>query len=172
MIMAHRITAILLLFSLLTACAARVDYQPAAPERDFGYSEEQIGEDQYRIEFHAQGDDLARAVDYTMLRASELAMEHDYDWIAVTSQDTQVNRREVGPRAMFAADMDPESLHSCGLLGCRNYSRPLPPYQTDMYLGDELSEVSVGLTVRLGTGIRPTDVETFDAREIYADLSP
>lgn len=172
MSMVYRFSTILLLFGLLTACATRVDYQPAEPERDFGYSEAQIDEDQYRIEFYAQGDNLAQAVDYTMLRASELAMEQDYDWIAVIDQETRVNRREVGPRAMFAADMDPESLHACGLLGCRNYSRPLPPYQPDMHLGDELSDVSVSLTVRLGTGIRPTDVETFDAREIYADLSP
>lgn len=167
---ALRIPGFLMVISILVACASQPEYRPAEQAGDYGYSEEQIDEDQYRIVFRTRGDDLARAVDYAMLRASEIALEQDYDWIAITSRDTRVDTEQVGPQAMFGPDMSQETVRSCGLLGCRDYSRPLPPYQMGMPLGDESSEVEVSLTVRLGTGIRPTEVESFDAREVYADL--
>lgn len=171
MTIALRLLGTMIIISILSACASQPEYRPAEQVGDYGYSEEQIDEDQYRIVFRSRGDDLARAVDYAMLRASEIAMEHEYDWIAVTSRDTRVDREQVGPQAMFGPDMSQETVRSCGLLGCRSYSRPLPPYRMGMPLGNESSEVEVSLTVRMGTGIRPTDVETFDAREVYADLS-
>ncbi|MEX2469399.1 MAG: hypothetical protein WD396_06570 [Pseudohongiellaceae bacterium] len=114
---------------------------------------------------------MARAVDYTMLRASEVAMANEYDWLAVISHHTQVDNETVGPEAMFGPGSDSETIDSCGLLGCRSYTRPLQPYQTGMVLGDRRSEVEVSLTVRMGTGIRPTEAESFDAREVYALLA-
>lgn len=165
-----RFLCTLMVISILGACASQPEYRPAEQVGDYGYSEEQIDEDQYRIEFRTRGDDLARAVDYAMLRASEIAMEQEYDWIAITSRDTRVDRQQVGPQAMFGPDMSQETVRSCGLLGCRSYRRPLPPYRMGMPLGNESSEVEVSLTVRMGTGIRPTEVESFDAREVYDEL--
>lgn len=157
--------------SLLTACASQPDYR-AADGRGYGYTEQQLSSDQYRVSFRARGDDTGLAMDYAMLRASELTMEQGYDWFDIASRDTLVDRERVNPGASAGTGVAYTTVQDCGLLTCRTYQRPSQSYHTGMHLGDERSDVEVIMEIRLGNGIRPAGDQNYDAREVYENLKP
>ena len=165
------IYVLLLLGIALGACSTQSGYRPAQGS-GYGYSDNQIAEGQYQIDFRSRGDDTARAMDYALLRASELTMEQSYDWFAVASRETYVNQESVAPTEHISVDTTYQTYQSCGLLSCRTYVRPATVYRTDMTLGDERSEVEITLQINMGKGTRPDGVETHDAREVFADLNP
>lgn len=157
--------------SLLTACASQPDYR-AADGRGYGYTEQQLSSDQYRVSFKARGDDTGLAMDYAMLRASELTMEQGYDWFDIASRDTLVDRERVDSGVSAGTGVTYTTVQDCGLLTCRTYQRPSQSYHSDMHLGDERSDVEVIMEIRLGNGIRPAGEQSYDAREVYENLKP
>ena len=66
---------------VVTACAGQPAYR-AAERGGFGYSERQITEEQYRVNFKARGDNIGMAVDYAMLRAAEITLERGYGLVS------------------------------------------------------------------------------------------
>lgn len=157
---------------LLAACASQPAYR-AAEEGGYGYSERQLTEDQFRIHFRGRGDDTGRAMDYAMLRASELALEKGFDWFDVASRDTLVDREQVPTTTSTSAvGVSYATVQDCGLLTCTTYYRPVPQYHTSVNMGDQRSEVEVIMEIRMGKGVRPSDQNSYDARELYSRLKP
>jgi|SRR5690554_3672351 len=149
----------------LGACATPPEYQ-AADSYGYGYSERQLSSDQYRIHFRSRGDDTAKAMDYAMLRASELTLEKGFDWFDVASRETLLDHESVTTThpAVYRASAD------CELVACGESRRPIAKYQNTLMLGDERREVEVIMEVRMGTGLRPDSVAGYDAREVNAYL--
>lgn len=162
---------VLMLIGAMTACSSQQAYR-AADRSGFGYTERQITEDQYRINFKARGDDTGRAMDYAMLRASELTMQQGYDWFDIASRDTLVNRERVTPAVHTGFGVGYQTVRDCGLLTCRTYQRPTRQYHTGMHLGDGRSEVEVIMEIRMGKGMRPGNDQSYDAREVFQHLRP
>lgn len=156
---------------LLAACASQPAYR-AADDNGYGYSERQLTEDQFRIHFRGRGDDTGRAMDYAMLRASELTLEKGFDWFDVASRDTLVDREPVPVSTSTAVGVSYATVQDCGLLTCSTYYRPVPQYQTSVSMGDRRSEVEVIMEVRMGKGMRPGAQNSYDARELYSRLKP
>jgi hypothetical protein len=161
----------ILLIGALTTCSSQQTYR-AADRGGFGYTERQITEDQYRINFKARGDDTGRAMDYAMLRASELTMQKGFDWFDIASRDTLVNRERVTPAVHTGFGVGYQTVRDCGVLTCRTYQRPTQQYQSSMHLGDSRSEVEVIMEIRMGKGMRPSNDQSYDAREVYQHLKP
>lgn len=149
----------------LGACAAIPEYQ-AADSYGYGYSERQLSDDQYRIHFRSRGDDTAQAMDYAMLRASELTLEKGFDWFDVASRETLLDHESIAAPhpVMYSASAE------CELVACRESRRPLAMYQNTVLLGDERREVEVIMEIRMGNGLRPDSVAAYDAREVNAYL--
>lgn len=141
---------------VVTACAGQPAYR-AAERGGFGYSERQITEEQYRVNFKARGDNIGMAVDYAMLRAAEITLERGYDWFRVTNRETFVDRERVS------------SSHVGFGMG---YPGPFTRYHLGMTLGDGRSEVEVNLEIRLGRGPVPDDENVFKASEVFENLRP
>lgn len=157
---------------LLAACASQPAYR-AADEGGYGYSERQLTEDQFRIHFRGRGDDTGRAMDYAMLRASELALENGFDWFDIASRDTLIDQEQVpAPVATSATGVSYATVQDCGLLTCTTYYRPVPQYQTSVSMGSQRSDIEVIMDIRMGKGIRPSDQNSYDARELYSRLKP
>lgn len=83
-------TAVLLAaaLGLVAACAAEpTRYQQA---RDgYGYSEQQIEEDRYRVSFAGNAATSRQTVeDYLLYRAAELTVQTGHDWFEVVDRDT------------------------------------------------------------------------------------
>lgn len=163
--------SLLLIAFFLVACASQSEYREA-DSRGYGYTERQLSDDHYRIHFKARGDDTGAAMDYAMLRASEVTMEREHDWFRVVNRETLVDRENRSSGARTGAGARYETVQDCGLLTCRSYQRPVQHYETGMRLGDGNREVEVILEIRTGTGIRPEADQSFDAREVYENLRP
>lgn len=167
----HMMFFALLTASVLASCVSQPEYR-AADGRGYGYTEQQLSQDQYRINFKARGDDTGRAMDYAMLRASELALEKGYDWFDVASRETLVDRERTGSGVSSGLGVTYTTVQDCGLIGCRTYQRPSRSYHTGMHLGDERREVEVIMQVRMGNGMRPGGENSYDAREVHDNLKP
>ena len=129
-----------LMVLVLAACATS-PYR-AADGRGFGYSERQLSDDQYRVHFRVMGDNTSQALDYAMLRASELTLMNGYDWFDIGSRDTLVDKQPV------AQDLT-----------------------TAVGFGTDLREVEVIMEIRMGKGIRPDGSVSYDARGLHGRLS-
>src|SRR5690606_41123630 len=68
--------------------------------------------------------DLGKAMDYALLRASEVALENDFDWFSVTNRETIVDRERIPDYTEVGIGADYETVQSCGLLTCRTVRRP------------------------------------------------
>jgi hypothetical protein len=73
---------------LLAACAGGpTPYQQA--QGGFGYSEQQIEENRYRVSFAGNSATSRQTVeDYLMYRAAELTVQTGHDWFEVVDRDT------------------------------------------------------------------------------------
>ncbi|EGN74987.1 hypothetical protein A28LD_1449 [Idiomarina sp. A28L] len=142
---------------LLSACAGQPDYR-AAERGGFGYSERQLTENQYRVNFKARGDDTGAAMDYAMLRASELTLENGYEWFVVTSRETFVDRERV-------------TNNNFGF-GFGYGFRSRSSYHLGMTLGDGRKEVAVNLEIRMGRGEIPESDQAYNAAELFENLQP
>lgn len=156
---------------LLAACASQPAYR-VADEGGYGYTDRQLTEDQYRIHFRGRGDDTGRAMDYAMLRASELTLEKGFDWFDIASRDTLVDREQAPVTTGTTMGVSYATVQDCGLLSCTTYYRPVPQYHTSVSMGNPRSEVEVIMEVRMGKGVRPSDQNSYDARELYSRLKP
>lgn len=162
-----------LLGTVLTLMLAACSSSPyrAADGRGFGYSERQLSDDQYRIHFRAAGDNTAAAMDYAMLRASELTLLNGYDWFDIASRDTLVDSESVPSVSTTTTGVSYATVQDCGLLTCTTHQRPVPHYQTTLSTGTDRREVEVILEIRMGKGIRPDSQISYDARDLYQRLN-
>ena len=77
-------TLILLALAFVTGCVA-TGYQPQGFRG--GYSETQLGENVFRVDFAGNGfTSPARAADFALLRSAEVALEHGFRFFVVAGQ--------------------------------------------------------------------------------------
>jgi hypothetical protein len=73
----------------LAACVTATPYQPAPP-RGFGYTEERLDQNKFRVTF--RGNSLtAREIveDYLLYRAAELTLQNGYDHFLIVGRETE-----------------------------------------------------------------------------------
>lgn len=79
---------IVVLGLLLAACAAPTRYQPA--DGGFGYSDQQIEDQRYRVAFAGNSVTPREVVqNYLLYRAAELTTEKGYDYFTVVREDLE-----------------------------------------------------------------------------------
>ncbi len=79
---------------MLAGCGGPTLYQPADP--DFGYREQQIEQDRYRVTFAGNSlTDRDTVENYLLYRAAELTLEHGFDYFVVFDRDLEAKTRYV-----------------------------------------------------------------------------
>jgi outer membrane translocation and assembly module TamA len=152
-----RIIFLVISFLLLQACASTSPYQPAN-SRGYGYSETQLSETQYRIDFKAWDVASGKAVNYAMLRAAELTLEKGYDWFETVDRQREI----VKPRPTTTLVFGVSSMRSAHLgtgLG----------FGMDMG-GNDRNESEVLLEIQMGKGVKPDTAQVYSARELVENL--
>ncbi|MCR9269992.1 MAG: hypothetical protein NXH72_08410 [Hyphomonadaceae bacterium] len=74
----------------IAACSTVPIYQPASDRNDFGYSEQQIEPERYRVTYN--GDDStsqASVENFLLYRMAEITLEQDYDYFKVINMNTE-----------------------------------------------------------------------------------
>jgi len=167
----------LLLMALIVSmavagCASQPDYKRAA-EGGYGYTDSQLSDTQYRVHFKAKGTDKSKAMDYAMLRASELTLLASYDWFVVTNRETLIDKETVQAAPVSGFNQRYTRVRSCGLLACRTSYEPTTQFEAGVYVGGvQQSEIETILHIEMGKGPRPTAGASFDAREVKENLMP
>lgn len=88
----HRILVLLALLGL-AACATATPYGPATREGGYGFSEQQIEEDRFRVTFRGNSSTARETVENALLyRAAELTVQRGYDYFLVEENDTETRR--------------------------------------------------------------------------------
>lgn len=78
--------------SLLAACASPTPYQPA--KNGYGYSQQQIEDNRYRVTFKGNDVTTLDTVDiYLLYRAAELTVQSDYDYFEIADRETDKSTR-------------------------------------------------------------------------------
>ncbi len=84
---------------VLAACAKPTPYQAAADRSGFGYSEQVIGKDQYRIGFNGNGITSRETVDrYLRYRAAELTDEQGFDYFIIGKRTEYIDPQGLAGR--------------------------------------------------------------------------
>ena len=152
------------------ACASSPSYREAASERSFGYSEQVLESDRYRIQYRLNDDHVGRAQDYALLRAAELTMEKGYSTFQVVSQTADVNADE-RPSSRIGFERDYAISRSCGLLGCASRATPVTTVGAGFgstTLRDD--ETVVTIEILMSNRNAALDGSYYDASEVAANI--
>lgn len=147
--------------ALLAACASTPTYTPAASASAAGYSEQQIEGNRFFVTYRAPGGaDAALVQDYALLRAADVALEHNSDWF-------WVDRRNI--------DDSVSSGPSIGVgVGGANYGGHTGVGASvgfNIPIGNHNARARAAtLEIRLGEGPKPDDPNAYDARATSANL--
>ncbi|RZJ31613.1 MAG: hypothetical protein EON85_03070, partial [Brevundimonas sp.] len=89
----------------LSACATATPYGPAGPQSRYGYSEQRVDSDRYRVSFAGNSVTSREQVEMSLLlRAAELTLESGQDWFATVNRATDRDVRLQGTPDPFYYD--------------------------------------------------------------------
>lgn len=161
----------------LAACATSTPYGPATSKSPYGFSDQKIEENRYRIVFRGNSSTDRETVEtFLLYRAAELTLESGFDYFVVTEQDTEANRRysTTGNAAFFGRygygfgpgyGAFPYYAYGFG------WGYPYGPGFGGDFNTREITRYSAVAFVKLFKGPKPADdPQAFDARSVVENL--
>lgn len=157
----------LLIFAVLltvAACGTPTPYQPAMPN-GFGYAQQQLEENRYRVRFAGNSLTERSTVEtYLLYRAAEITLQRGYDHFVLTDQDVDKSTEYHG------------TIHGGhGVFGGFGHHRGHHGFGTGVGIGFStarpIDEYEAYATILLGRGPKPQIPMAYDAREVAQRLS-
>ncbi|NKF23291.1 hypothetical protein G7Y82_13300 [Solimonas sp. C16B3] len=144
---------------MLAGCATATPYQPASGGSGYGYAEQRIENNRYRITFTGNADTPKQTVEnYLLFRAAELTLKSGYDYFVMASDNTDASTRY---------------LHTFdGYWGWGSYYwGPHPGLGLGMSTSTPVTEYQAQASVLMFAGQKKADdAKAFDAREVRKNL--
>ncbi|MFC4353240.1 hypothetical protein ACFOW6_16955 [Fodinicurvata halophila] len=98
-----RLIPIAAVFLFLTACSTAPSVYTPAEGGGYGYSEQQLEENRYRVSYSGNSaTSRERVEDYLLYRASELTLQNGYDYFVMTARDTEPRTSYYGSGTPYA----------------------------------------------------------------------
>ena len=159
----------------LSACATATPYGPAGPQSRYGYSEQRVDADRYRVSFAGNSVTSREQVEMSLLlRAAELTLESGHDWFATVNRATDRDVRLQATPDPFYDRYGPYWGPSW-----RYYRRGYWSPWGDPFWGSrdfdvrEIDRFEASADIVMGRGAKPAnDPNAFDAREVISNLGP
>lgn len=173
--------------AVLAACATGSPYRPAASGGGYGYADQRLEENRFRLTFNGGGNtDRADVEDYLLYRAAELTVANGYDYFVIDNRSTDA-RSQVYAEPTFTGGLG----YGYGFgprFGPRPYFYPhyaqwtyyaprwgwRPYYDTfwnDPVTYRQVTRFKANAEVMLFRGAKPADnPRAFNAREVQANL--
>ncbi len=160
-----RVITILNLVVMLAGCASGPTAYQKAEENRYGYAEQAIESDRYRITF--RGNSLTgrdKVEIFVLFRAAELTLEKGYDHFRVVQRDIEADRRLVDMGGYDRARLHYRYYHpGYGWYGWRD------PLWNDVDVR-EVTRYEASGEIVLGRGSAPDTPDAFEACEVIQHL--
>ena len=156
----------------LSACASATPYGPVGPNTRYGYSEQRVDADRYRVSFAGNSVTSREQVEMSLLlRAAELTLESGYDWFETnnraTDRDTRYSTSPSPLSARYGRYWGPSWRFYRGGLWSR-----WDPFWGDDFDVRQIDRYEASSEIIMGRGPKPADnADAFDAREVVSNLS-
>lgn len=163
------LTLCLALILLTQACVNNSLYS-SATRSGYGYSEEKLNDDKYRIQFVARGDKIESAKEHALLRAAELCLTEEFFWFEVlnTSEELLYDNK------MDPTQLLPQSINkisgNCDIPRCGSGAHQIAEKGTNLEIGDSKSKAVVQIEILMLMGERPKSANIYSARDTYKSL--
>jgi hypothetical protein len=111
----HLIAATLAL--VVTGCSTVPIYERAEDPNDFGYSDQKIEENRYRVSYNGNASTSRAMVEnYLLYRMAEITLEQDYDYFKVIDADTDCHTeyKTIGDEPCTHANVNASMFPYCG----------------------------------------------------------
>jgi len=159
----------------LSACATATPYGPAGDGSRYGYSEQRVDADRYRVSFSGNSVTSRDQVEMALLlRAAEVTRENGYDWFATINRATDRDVRLQATPDPFYDRYGPYWGPSW-----RYYRRGYWSPWGDPFWGSrefdvrEIDRYEASAEIVMGRGAKPAnDPNAFDAGEVISNLGP
>lgn len=153
------------LILILGACAKPTPYQPAF--NGYGFSEQRIEDNRFRINFHGNSVTPQQVVeDYMLYRAAEITRANGYDYFEIADKETDKDTR------YLTTYTDPFPPYY-GWYDGRRFYRYAPPSAFQTGMSRPIVQYTVSANIVLYRGKKPADnVEAYDARDVIERLRP
>lgn len=148
----------------LAACASQTPYQPS--DGGYGYKEQQIEENRYRVTFSGNPSTPRETVqNYLLYRAAELTVQKGYDYFTIVDRDVERSTRYHSQGYVDDFGFDPFAYRR----GDRHYHRFRPRYYSaNSYPINEYSGIA---DIVMSEGDKPAeDANAYDALDVLQQL--
>lgn len=163
-------------FVTLAGCASSTLYRPAAQPGDYGFAEQKIEDNRYRISFHGNSlTDRETVETYLLFRAAEVTLAEGYDHFVVVEDQTERETRLVG------TTLGPGAAFGPGFFPYYGFGRPFPYYGwgypwapgfNDIDVRERNKYTAIAYIV-MGRGDKPENVlAAYEARQVIDNLGP
>ncbi len=158
----------------LSACATATPYGPAGVNSRYGYSEQRVDADRFRVSFAGNSVTSREQVEMALLlRAAEVTAENGYDWFSTVNRATDRDVRLQGiPDPFYRDRYSPFWGPSWRYYRRGSWSPWRDPFGPEFDLR-EIDRYEASAEIVMGRGPKPAgDPNAFDAREVVQNLGP
>mgnify|MGYP004064607983 FL=1 len=146
----------------LVACTSTPrGYGPMEPGSSFGYSEQIIEQNRYRVSYSAENEAMAR--EYALRRAAEVTEQNGGDWFRVVNSFSSGRAlpSRSGPRVSVGGSSGSGGFSAVGVGVGIGF--PIGG-------GSQNADVTHNMEILIGRGPRPEGYDTYDAAAVRANL--
>lgn len=158
----------------LSACATATPYGPASPDSRYGYSQQRIEGDRFRVNFAGNSVTSRDQVEMSLLlRAAEVTVENGGDWFTTVNRATDRDTRLTGGTDPFYYDRYSPFWEPSWRYSRRGLWSPWrDPFGPDFDVR-QIDRYEATSEIVIGRGRKPAnDPNAFDAREVIDNLGP
>ena len=158
----------------LSACATATPYGPAGVDSRYGYAEQRVDADRYRVSFSGNSVTSREQVEMALLlRAAEVTAESGYDWFATVNRATDRDvRLQATPDPFYRDRYSPFWGPSWRYQRRGLWSPWGDPFGRDFDIR-EIDRYEASAEIVMGRGAKPAgDPNAFDAREVIQNVGP
>ena len=158
----------------LSACTTATPYGPAGVDSRYGYSDQWVDADRYRISFAGNSVTSREQVEMALLlRAAEVTAENGYDWFSTVNRATDRDVRFQAIPDPFYRDRYSPFWGPTWRYQRRGLWSPWgDPFGRDFDVR-EIDRFEASAEIIMGRGAKPAgDPNAFDAREVVQNLGP
>lgn len=160
----------------LSACATATPYGPAGYGSRYGYSEQRVDADRYRVSFSGNSVTSREQVEMgLLLRAAEVTRENGYDWFATVNRAVDRDVRLQATPDPFYYDRYSPFWGPSWRYYRRGYWSPWgdPFWGSRDFDVREIDRFEASAEIVMGRGNKPAgDPNAFDAGEVISNLGP